>query len=590
MIDPSDALAFSVYENKAVYCVLLGSGVSRGAEVPTGWEITLDLVQRVASLEGVKDQVNWAAWYKEAHGKEPGYSDLLDQLATTSDERRSILHSYIEPDESDVSAGRKVPTKAHRAIARLVQAGYVRVILTTNFDRLMENALRDVGVEPTVIGSEDGLKGAVPLIHSRCYVLKLHGDYLDTRILNTELELSAYTAPMNTLLDRIVDEHGLIICGWSGDWDPALRAAIMRAPNRRYPLYWAARGEPSKVAVDLITQRAGRVISIESADTFFERLEQQVSTQSEMRRQNPSTVELMVASAKRFLAKPEFRIQLDELVGEEARKLERALTGAGFATNGEVSKQTFPRIVGRYEAITEPLARIVSVLGRWGADAELRVVIDLLAQFGVKEPTGGTVALINLRSYPAVLLLYAHGLGLLAARRYADLFRLFATRLTTDRDRTIPVVAHLLLNAWDGGSNDTWRLLPNSERLRTALSDHLHDIFRSWSSDYFYSSKDYTLFFEEFETLGTLAHISTSTNKKELSAALAGEGGRKFVWCAIGRVSWDDQSRRKILEKWQSEEIAGELTKAGFALGDREYLTLARTNINNFSSVLQWSS
>lgn len=38
-------------------------------------------------------------------------------------------------------------------IARLVAAGHVRVIITTNFDRLIENALREHGVEPTVIAS-----------------------------------------------------------------------------------------------------------------------------------------------------------------------------------------------------------------------------------------------------------------------------------------------------------------------------------------------------------------------------------------------------------------------------------------------------
>jgi hypothetical protein len=125
----------------------------------------------------------------------------------------------------------------------LVAAGHVRVIITTNFDRLIENALRENGVEPTVITSDDALKGAVPLIHSRCYVVKIHGDYLDTRIRNTDSELGAYTPELDTLLDRIIDEHGLIVCGWSGDWDPALRAAITRAPNRRYPMFWASRGQ-----------------------------------------------------------------------------------------------------------------------------------------------------------------------------------------------------------------------------------------------------------------------------------------------------------------------------------------------------------
>jgi hypothetical protein len=41
MIDPSTALAFSLFENKGVYALLLGSGLSRAAQIPTGWEITL---------------------------------------------------------------------------------------------------------------------------------------------------------------------------------------------------------------------------------------------------------------------------------------------------------------------------------------------------------------------------------------------------------------------------------------------------------------------------------------------------------------------------------------------------------------------
>jgi hypothetical protein len=72
MIDPLHALAFSVYENPGVYCILLGSGVSRAAEMPTGWEITLDLVRRVAALDGVVDQTDWVGWYKRVqprHGR-----------------------------------------------------------------------------------------------------------------------------------------------------------------------------------------------------------------------------------------------------------------------------------------------------------------------------------------------------------------------------------------------------------------------------------------------------------------------------------------------------------------------------------------
>jgi hypothetical protein len=583
MINPLHSLAFSVYENPGVYCILLGSGASRAAEIPTGWEVTLDLVRRVAALDGVTDQTDWVGWYKRVHGSEPGYSDLLDQLATTPDERRSILHSYIEPTPEELEAGKKIPTKAHRAIAGLVQAGYIKVILTTNFDRLIENALREVGVEPTVIGSDDALKGAVPLAHSRCYVVKLHGDYLDTRILNTEAELSFYPPSINTLLDRIIDEHGLIVSGWSGDWDPALRAAITRAPNRRYPMFWAARGEPSKVATDVITQRAGKIIRTDSADTLFETLARLVSSQADAKKQNPQSIELMVASTKRFLAKPEFRIQLDELVGEEARKLDRTLQTADFALTGVFSNELIVQRIARFESATEPLGRIAGVLGRWGSETEQRMITDLLTQFGVRDSAGGLNVLINLRTYSAVLILYAYGLGLLTARRYADLFNVFSFPLVTNRDTVTSVVGHLLLGSWQGGENEIWRLLPDLEKRKTALSDHLHDVFQSWSQDYLFAPGNYTPLFEEFELLGSLAFITNSESKETLLAAVSGPNGSNFVWTPIGRVSWDGQTRRRILDKWKIQQTTEELMRAGFASADGEYFELALKSLDNLS-------
>ncbi len=50
MIDPVHSLAFSIQANRGVYAVLIGSGVSRAAKIPTGWEITLDLIHKLAKL------------------------------------------------------------------------------------------------------------------------------------------------------------------------------------------------------------------------------------------------------------------------------------------------------------------------------------------------------------------------------------------------------------------------------------------------------------------------------------------------------------------------------------------------------------
>ena len=88
MIDASTTLAFSLFENKGVYALLVGSGLSRAAQIPTGWEITLDLIRRVAELQGVPEEPDWAKWWSKRTGREPNYSELLDALASFPDERR----------------------------------------------------------------------------------------------------------------------------------------------------------------------------------------------------------------------------------------------------------------------------------------------------------------------------------------------------------------------------------------------------------------------------------------------------------------------------------------------------------------------
>lgn len=101
----------------------------------------------------------------------------MEELASTPKERQAIIESFLKPSEAEREQGLKLPTPAHRAIADLVKTGHVRVIITTNFDRLMENALRDMGIEPSVVSSADGFAGAEPLTHTSCYILKLHGDF-----------------------------------------------------------------------------------------------------------------------------------------------------------------------------------------------------------------------------------------------------------------------------------------------------------------------------------------------------------------------------------------------------------------------------
>jgi SIR2-like domain len=575
--DALTQLSFALFENKGVFAALLGSGLSRAAEIPTGWEITLDMIRRVAQAQGVGEQVDWAEWYRQKTGQEPNYSALLEELGGSRDERRAILNGYIEPTEEDREEGRKIATAAHHAIAELVRRGYVRVIITTNFDRLTESALRTVGVEPTVVATVDALLGAEPIAHSTCYILKLHGDYKDARILNTDAELSVYPPEFDRQLDRIFDEYGLVVCGWSGEWDHALRAAFLRAPNRRYPVYWVARSELRNGAQDLVKHRRARVISVTDADSFFTSLLHRVEALEQNHQQNPLSIELLVRTAQRYL-RPEYRIQLDELFTHEVDRLLKELDAPEFDPGKPFMQEDFSRRVRKYESVAEPLARMVGVLGRWGNGSELPLVLDIINSIyrHSEKIGGGTVHYLDIRSYPALLVFTAYGLGLTRSERWCTLHDLFSAKIHRQYKEPRRVVDELFLERWSGLTDKQiyWNQIDGQQRNRTPLSDRLLRTFTEWSKSFAGLAPDFELIFERLEMLGALAFMEN--NEKRFVVAEVKSGS--IVWIPIGRVGWDSQNREKLTAEIGSEPMKTALAKAGFAQGDAAFVDLFIAN------------
>ena len=580
--DDDDAitrLAFSVYGNLRVYALLLGSGLSRAAGIPTGWEVTLDLTRRVALAQGEADQQDWAAWYKEKFGGEPNYSDLIALLGPSSHERRAILDSYIEPTEEDLAQGRKVPTRAHTAIAELVHTGFIRVIITTNFDRLLENALRAVGTEPTVLDSVDAIRGAEPLVHTKCYLVKLHGDYKDARILNTDAELGEYAPEFATLLDRILDEHGLVVCGWSGEWDEALRGAITRNPSRRYSLFWAARGAIGDTAHRMVTHRNGHVVPIADADDFFCKLRDQVQTLARTHRQNPAHVQLLVSSTKRFAAKPEHRIELHDLVESETRRLLHRLLNS--TPQVDRNAQGVKRLVDFQESSAEPLGRMFGVLGRWDDGTEHDTVVNAIIVLWARlQETESSIPALH--QYPAVLLLWAYGTGLALAERWRCLHGLLSQPVPSDSEydhpkRLVYTVSHWFVN---GNRNNIWNQLPGLKDHHTPAFDHLLDILNGWRDSFAAVHADFEGVHDVWEILFALTYCEAADGEPTRS-------GLPF-WSPLGRVGWRHRSRERILQRIRNTGLRRELVEAGFADGDDERLTAIVDDYARFLSEMHW--
>lgn len=416
-----DSLTFAMHSSKGGYALLLGSGLSRSAGIMTGWEVVGDLIRRLAAARGVESPADPYEWYRAECGREASYSEVLAALALTPTDRQQLLRGYFEADESDRQQGRKLPTRAHTAIASLAARAHVRVIVTTNFDPLLESALEAAGVMPVVVSTADQIEGLPPLRDIACLVVKPHGDYRDARIKNTPEELASYDLRIAGLLQRIFEEYGLVVCGWSADWDTALRETLERS-RLRSTLYWTAIADLSEAAARLVALKQGRTIAISSADEFFDSLADRLAALDDFQRPHPASLELLLAQTKLYLSEPKYRIQLADLVQSEVDSALRQLRDQGlFAADGISDDASYMARLQLMDAATERLVTMVVTLSRWGGAHEGKVLARAIARLADHPNDGGQFLALRLRFYPALRVIYGAGLGAVAADSYIPL-------------------------------------------------------------------------------------------------------------------------------------------------------------------------
>jgi hypothetical protein len=548
MIDPILTLAVSMYHNKGVYSLLLGSGISRSSGIPPGWEIVEDLVRKIAHLRKEQCEPSPDAWFTSTFGLEPNYSDVLDQIAKTPAERSQVLRGYFEPNEEELAQGRKRPSAAHKAIAQLIANGYIRVVVTTNFDRLLEQALAEIGIQPVVISTADSIRGALPLAHSPCSIIKVNGDYLDTRLKNTRGELEKYEEQIDALLDRVFDEYGVIVAGWSAQWDIALSAAFRRCPNRRFAIYWAQRGSLTPEASDLIAFRGATAVTIADADQFFRELHENVSALETFSITDPLSASVALARLKKYLSADAYKISLSDLISNETERAHRAITDSRFSmhTPHNVTGESILKRMQLYEAETGILLALQVCSAHWASQSQQQIFLKSFKRIADQNgPEAGKVVWLNLRRYPALLLLYGIGLSALANSNYRLLKELLDLNLRIDSYKPDELTAKTL-HTMNVLALDAQKVLPGREREHTPLSNHLFQILRDPLREYLPDDVMYDAIFDWLEFLLSLVHIDVEVTRNQLREDKAKDPDC-YYWTPLGRFFWK-RMERSVLE------------------------------------------
>lgn len=385
---------------------------------------------------------------------------------------------------------------------------------------------------------------------------------------------------MNHLLDRVFDEFGLILCGWSGGWDTALRAAIERCQTHRFTTYWAARGEPGELANRIIQLRRAVVVPIRDADTFFQELAEKVSSLEDLAKSHPLSAKVAIASLKRYLPDERHRIRLHDLVMQEAGKLRANLSDESFPINIPVTTDELKSRVQRYETLTEILLNLMINGCYWGDSAHERLwtkCIELIAN-----PSGHTRvsnAWVALKRYPALLLFYGGGIASIINENYG----LFSALLTKASVRGLGRDHPLIFRVYPSSvmSQQGGKLFFGAPRY-TPLNDHMFALLREPLREILPQDNQYQDCFDRFEYLLALVHCDL----------LEKQGGN--IWGPVGCFGWRYELDREnsIMTKIETEltEQGEEWLplKVGLFDGSLERLRQLKAEYDSSISQLGW--
>jgi hypothetical protein len=374
-------------------------------------------------------------------------------------------------------------------------------------------------------------------------LLKLHGDYGDTRIMNTADEVAVYDPRIDKLLDQILDEYGLIVCGWSAEWDTALRAAIKRSGSRRFTTYWTTLGDLNSSAEELVKLRHAQIVEISSADTFFAKLSETVDSLATLSGKRPLSAALELTALKRYLSDSTFRIELHDLVKEERERVHRVLSSDRFPMHSvQPTTEEIAKRIADYESLTELIRDTIITGCYYGESHHAPLWIACIERIAnLPEPQPGYEVWRNLRHYPTLLLIYGGGIAAMAGGNYETLVGL----ITKPTFRAINHEEAILerINAMRVLDVRLAQTLPGMAR-GTPVSQHLETLLREPFRDLLPDERVYQKTFDLFEYLLAMAFMDQTDH---------------LSWAPVGCFAW----RNGFREPETANTVDREINKMG---------------------------
>ncbi len=249
------------------YSFLLGAGASCSSDIRTGAELADEWYKELE--EDMSPEV-FSQWCEdEKIGSEQPRGKYYSKIFNKRFEDSLVGgYEYLKKEMAD-----KTPSLGYYILAQVLTKEQHSLVVTTNFDNLLEDAIRRFTPKtPLVIGHEALAEYAMNH-RDRPIIMKLHRDLL-LEPKNTEEETKMLAEQWKKALKPVLSSSHLIVLGYGGndgslmDYLQSNRDKESSSPKK---IYWCLRKEkelPPK-AKELLDPSKDRIVRIENFDDFM---------------------------------------------------------------------------------------------------------------------------------------------------------------------------------------------------------------------------------------------------------------------------------------------------------------------------------
>ena len=221
----------------ARFVFFLGAGCSVTSGIPAAGALVREWLPRLKRFRTGRsdDWETWAVQHFPGRDTDPAqhYGQVIEELFHTAEERQREIERLTDG---------KDPGFGYATLAALMShdqhAPHCNVVLTTNFDDMVSDALYLYTNKKPLVIAHESLAGFIRVSRARPLVVKLHGD---ARLApkNTVSETQELNAGVTRAIASILKESGLIFIGYGGN-DKTIARILSELPDDALPwgVYW----------------------------------------------------------------------------------------------------------------------------------------------------------------------------------------------------------------------------------------------------------------------------------------------------------------------------------------------------------------